>query len=72
VQINYIDQIYNKGGTLAQQAVFYGDRLLFDILVRRFVANLTLPFYAQDEFRERQVNCYSVLSWSKHKDPWFM
>lgn len=72
MNINYVDQIFyvDGKGTLAQQALLNGDRLLFFISVHRFGANLTLPF--KHDGMNEQINCFSAVTHTKHHDLWFM
>lgn len=64
--INYVDQIFydNDDGSLLHQTVRSGDRATFDVLVRSFGANLTLP-------APRQRNIYTLLVQTPHCDLWF-
>ena len=70
--INYIDQIFYREGTLAQQAVLSGDRSLFRLLVNDFGADLTLPYPYPVPWDERhQINAFALLVYADHFDPWF-
>ncbi|KAF2787900.1 hypothetical protein K505DRAFT_379281 [Melanomma pulvis-pyrius CBS 109.77] len=69
--MNYVDQVHydTHVGTLAQQAILAGDRLLFHILAFKYGANIALPFL---DDRGNQINCYSKIGSCQHRDLWFV
>ena len=72
VNLAFIDEVfYSKSrGTLAQQALWRGDRMLFHLLVREYGANVTLPFL-RPRHTEQLINCYAAVVHTDHHDRWF-
>ena len=72
LNVAYVDQVFcaQNRATLAQQALWHGDRMLFHIAVREYGANLTLPF-PDTGASEAQVNFYAAVSHTDHHDQWF-
>ncbi|KAI0544599.1 hypothetical protein F4679DRAFT_516712 [Xylaria curta] len=71
-KINYIDQVFHyRKATLAQQAVWKGDRSLFHLCVHRLGADLLLPFKTRHHKKLGQFNCYVGIALSEHQDIWF-
>ncbi|KAM5354993.1 hypothetical protein ACJ41O_001639 [Fusarium nematophilum] len=76
--VNYVDQIFYSPemGTLAQRAIYSGDRQMFHMLVHDFGAQLSLPcpFLAEHGYLQVSappINVYALFANATHYDLWF-